>query len=82
MAEILRYKYPTGLSNFEGALALRRPTGDQAGADRLRHGLGAIANPEACAGVGDVMVDGSLRQAKRRGNLGRGLAGRDSRQAF
>jgi hypothetical protein len=81
-AKIRGYKYPKGSAKFEGELALRRSAGDQAGADRLRHGLGAIANPEAGAGVGDIVVDGPLRQAKRRGDLRRCLAGRDARQAF
>ena len=81
-AEILGYKYPRGSSKSDGELALRRSTGDQAGADRLRHCLGAIANSEASAGVGDVVVDRPLRQAKRRGDLHRSLAGGNPRQAF
>src|SRR5579859_3834663 len=81
-AEILGYKYPRESSKFNAKVTLRRSTRDQAGADRRRHGLGAIANPEAGAGVGDVVVDRPLRQTKRRGDLCRGLAGRDPRQAL
>ncbi|MDR3556020.1 MAG: hypothetical protein P4L55_14780, partial [Syntrophobacteraceae bacterium] len=62
-AEILGYKYPRKSLKSEADDALRRSTGDQAGANRLRHGLCAIANPEASDGVGDIVVDRPLRQA-------------------
>src|SRR5579859_232857 len=81
-AEILGYKYPRGSSRSEADHDLRRSAGDQAGTYRLRHGLGAIANPEAGAGVGDVVVDRPLRQAKSRGDLHGSLAGGNPRQAF
>jgi hypothetical protein len=65
-----------------GALALGRGSRDYPVADRFRDSLRPIAHAESAAGVHDIVIDGSFREAERVTDFSRGFPTRNAGEAF